>query len=59
VDRLGSTKIELYDRWGGLLWSRNVPKGPVASKSLSFLGVKTTADVHEVRITSGNATTLN
>jgi len=55
VDKAGVTKIELYDRWGAQLWWHAVPKGPVANKSLSFLGVKTTADVYEVRITTGNA----
>ncbi len=55
VDKAGVTKIELYDRWGTQLWWQAVPKGTAASKSLSFLGVKTTADVYEVRITTGNA----
>jgi hypothetical protein len=55
VDKADTTKIELYDRWGVRLWWHAVPKGTAASKSLSFLGVKTTADVHEVRITTGNA----
>jgi hypothetical protein len=32
-----------------------VPRGTTASKSLSFLGVKTTAQVYEVRIVTGNA----
>jgi hypothetical protein len=55
VDLAGTTKIELYDRWGAQLWWQAVPKGTTASKSLSFLGVKTDADVYEVRITTGNA----
>jgi hypothetical protein len=55
VDKADTTKIELYDRWGARLWWHAVPKGPTASKSLSFLGVKTSADVYEVRITTGNA----
>ena len=55
VDKAGVTKIELYDRWGAQLWWHAVPKGPTAAKSLSFLGVKTSADVYEVRITTGNA----
>ncbi|HEX8345066.1 MAG TPA: hypothetical protein VF657_10015 [Actinoplanes sp.] len=55
VDLAGSTKIELYDRWGARLWWHAVPKGTTASKSLSFLGVKTDAAVYEVRITTGNA----
>jgi hypothetical protein len=55
VDKANTSKIELYDRWGTRLWWHAVPKGTAASKSLSFLGVKTTADVYEVRITTGNA----
>ncbi|HEX8629812.1 MAG TPA: hypothetical protein VF755_16725, partial [Catenuloplanes sp.] len=55
VDRADSTKVELYDRWGNRLWWQNVLKGPVAHKSLSFLGVTTSADIYEVRITTGNA----
>ncbi len=55
VDKADTTKIELYDRWGTRLWWHAVPKGTTASKSLSFLGVKTSADVYEVRITTGNA----
>jgi hypothetical protein len=55
VDRADTTKIELYDRWGKQLWWHAVPKGSTPHRSLSFLGVKTTADVHEVRITTGNA----
>jgi hypothetical protein len=35
------------------LWNY-VPKGTTASKSLSFLGVKTDARIYEVRITNGN-----
>jgi len=54
VDRADSTKIELYDRWGNLLWSKWVLRSQWANKGLSFLGVKTTADIYEVRITSGN-----
>ena len=55
VDKADTTRIELYDRWGARLWWQAVPKGTTASKSLSFLGVKTDADVYEVRITTGNA----
>lgn len=55
MDRANSTTIELYDRWGVRLWWQNVLKGPVAHKSLSFLGVTTSADIYEVRITTGNA----
>jgi hypothetical protein len=55
VDKAGTTKIELYDQWGTQLWWQAVPKGTTANRSLSFLGVKTTADVYEVRITTGNA----
>jgi hypothetical protein len=54
VDRSDSTKVELYDRWGQRLWGKNVLKGTKSSGSLSFLGVKTNADIHTVRITSGN-----
>lgn len=54
VDLADSTKVELYDQWGEQLWWQNVRKGPQANKSLSFLGVKTEADIYEVRITTGN-----
>jgi len=54
VDSPTSTKIELYDRSGTRLWWNYVPRGTAASKSLSFLGVKTDAKIYEVRITSGN-----
>lgn len=54
VDKADSTKIELYDKKGKRLWGQYVPKGPKAAKSLSFLGVKTSADIAEVRVTSGN-----
>ena len=55
VDKANLSKIELYDRWGALLWQHAVPKGTTASKSLSFLGVTTTAQVAEVRLTAGDA----
>jgi hypothetical protein len=55
VDKANTSKIELYDRWGTRLWWRAVPKGTAASKSLSFLGVTTSAAIYEVRITTGNA----
>ena len=55
VDRNNSTKIEVFDRYGRRIWWSYVPRGTQASKSLSFLGVKTTADIYEVRITTGNA----
>jgi len=55
VDSPDSTKIELYDQWGTRLWGGNIPKGPTANKSPSFLGVKSTAKIYEVRIKSGNA----
>jgi hypothetical protein len=55
VDRADSTKIELIDRHGRVFWSQHVRKGTVANKSLSFLGVKSTEDIYEVRITTGNA----
>jgi hypothetical protein len=54
VDRADSTKIELYDQWGGLIWWQNVLRGQQVNKSLSFLGVKSDADIYEVRITTGN-----
>ncbi|MFC7532926.1 hypothetical protein [Actinoplanes sp. GCM10030250] len=55
VDKSNVSKIELYDRWGALLWQNAVPKGTTASNSLSFLGVTTTAQVAEVRLTAGDA----
>ena len=55
VDRNNSTKIELFDRHRRRIWWSHVPGGTQASKSLSFLGVKTPADIYEVRITTGNA----
>lgn len=55
VDSPTSTKIEVYNQAGSRLWWNWVPKGTTASKSLSFLGVKTDAKIYEVRITSGNA----
>ena len=55
VDRNNSTKIEVFDRDGRRIWWSYVPGGTQAGKSLSFLGVKTTADIYEVRITTGNA----
>ena len=54
VDSPTSSKIEVYDRAGHLLWWNYVPRGTAANKSLSFLGVKTDARIWEVRITSGN-----
>lgn len=54
VDRADSTKIELYDQWGSLIWWQNVIRGQQVNKSLSFLGVKTDADIYEVRVTTGN-----
>jgi hypothetical protein len=56
VDLPDSSRIDVYDRWGAKLWGGKVPKGPRASKSLSFLGVKGSARIHEVRITTGNRT---
>ncbi|WP_051797961.1 hypothetical protein [Catenuloplanes japonicus] len=55
VDKASTTRIDVYDRWGAVLWGEWVPAGPTAAKSLSFLGVKTDADIYEVRITTGNA----
>ncbi|GIJ43252.1 hypothetical protein Val02_01380 [Virgisporangium aliadipatigenens] len=53
VDRKNSSKIELFDRHGKKLYSAYVPKAPVKNKGLSFLGIKTNADVYEVRLTVG------
>ncbi|MDP9792100.1 hypothetical protein J2S43_000612 [Catenuloplanes nepalensis] len=55
VDKANTTRVDVYDRWGGLLWGEWVPAGTASSKSLSFLGVTTDADIAEVRITTGNA----
>jgi hypothetical protein len=55
VDDNDSTKIELFDRHGKRIWWSYAPTGPKSSKSLSFLGVTTTADIYEVRITAGDA----
>jgi hypothetical protein len=56
VNRRDSTKIELFDANGGLLFSRTVLPGPASRRSLSFLGVGFDAGelVFLVRITSGN-----
>ena len=56
VNRLGSTRIELFDARGRLLFSRSVLPGPAVRASLSFLGVGFDAGerVYMVRITSGN-----
>ena len=56
VNRGDSTKIELFDANGRLLFSQNVLAGPTSRKSLSFLGVGFDAGerVYLVRITSGN-----
>jgi hypothetical protein len=55
VDRDRTTKLELLDRYGKVIFVTYAPKGPQANKSLSFVGVKTNADIWEVRITTGNA----
>jgi hypothetical protein len=55
VDRSGTTKLELLDRYGKVIFVTYAPRGTQASKSLSFVGVKTNADIWEVRITAGNA----
>jgi hypothetical protein len=56
VNRGNSTKIELFDANGRLLFSQNVLAGPTSRQSLSFLGVGFDAGerVFLVRITSGN-----
>lgn len=56
VNRRDSTKIELFDANGGLLFSQTVLPGPASRRSLSFLGVGFDAGelVFLVRITSGN-----
>jgi hypothetical protein len=54
VDKAHTSTIEVYDRWGARLWKGDVPKGTKANGSLSFLGVKGSAKIAEVRITSGN-----
>src|SRR5262245_24508356 len=56
VNRAGSTKIELFDAGGRLLFSRSVLPGPTSRGSLSFLGVGFDAGerVFMARITSGN-----
>jgi hypothetical protein len=55
VDRSGTTKLEFLDRHGKVIFKTFAPRGTQASKSLSFVGVTTNADVWEVRITAGNA----
>jgi hypothetical protein len=55
VDRDNTTKLEFLDRNGRKLFVAYAPRGTKADKSLSFVGVKTNADVYEVRITTGNA----
>jgi hypothetical protein len=55
VDKDNVTKLEFLDRHGKRLFVSYVPKGTAGSKSLSFAGVQTNADIYEVRITTGNA----
>jgi hypothetical protein len=52
VDRADTTKLELLDRHGEVIYVAYAPK---ADRGLSFVGVKTNADIWEVRITTGNA----
>jgi hypothetical protein len=52
VDRANTTKLELLDRHGKVIYVAYAPK---ANGGLSFVGVKTNADIGEVRITTGNA----
>jgi hypothetical protein len=47
--------VELLDRYGKVIFVTYAPRGTQANKSLSFVGVKTNADIWEVRITAGNA----
>ena len=55
VDLDDTTKIEFFDRFGGLLAEEFVPAGTVADESLSFLGVVFDAgeQIFRVRITTG------
>jgi hypothetical protein len=55
VDRSDTTKLEFLDRDGKVIFVTFAPRGSQASKSLSFVGVTTNADIWEVRITAGNA----
>jgi len=59
VDRGGTTKLEFLDRSGKVIFETFAPRGAQASKSLSFVGVMTNADIREVRITAGNAPLSN
>jgi hypothetical protein len=55
VDLANTTKIEFFDRFGGLLADEFVPADTVADKSLSFLGVvfDPGEEIFRVRITTG------
>ena len=55
VDRANVTKLEFLDRYGKRIFVAYAPKATQADKGLSFVGVVTSADVYEVRITTGNA----
>ena len=55
VDRSHTTKLEFLDRDGKVIFVTFAPRGTQGSKSLSFVGVTTNADIWEVRITAGNA----
>jgi hypothetical protein len=55
VDRSDTTKLEFLDRDGKVIFVTFAPRGTQASRSLSFGGVTTNADIWEVRITAGNA----
>ncbi len=55
VDRSDTTKLEFLDRDGKVIFVTFAPQGTQASKSLSFVGVTTNADIWEVRITAGSA----
>ena len=51
VDRANTTKLEFLDRYGKVIFVDVRAAGHQASKSLSFVGVTTNADIWEVRIT--------
>jgi hypothetical protein len=55
VDRADTTKLEFLGQSGKVIFTTFAPRGNRATKSLSFVGVATNADIWEVRITAGNA----
>lgn len=54
ADLAGISGIELYDQWGTRLWSQAAPRATTTNGGMSFLGVRTDADIAEVRIVTGN-----